>query len=85
MPAPPRFFSAVLALLVASPVLCAEKALAPQDYAALQRLIPPQPDESQWARVPWMLNLRDARERAVREDRPIFLWRSGGGDVLGRT
>ncbi len=29
--------------------------------------------------------LQDARERAVKEDKPLFLWRSGGGDVLGRT
>jgi len=73
-------------------ILCAggflradETALTPRNFESLQRLIRPQPDESQWAAVPWLINLKDARERAAREDKPLFLWRSGGGDVLGRT
>jgi hypothetical protein len=62
----------------------AEPPAAPP-FAALQRLIRPQPDESKWARVAWLTNLQEARRRAVAQDRPLFLWRSGGGDVLGRT
>jgi len=56
-----------------------------EDSAALARLIKPQPGESKWAAIPWLTNLRDARERAVREDKPLFLWRAGGGDTLGRA
>ena len=56
-----------------------------EDSAALTRLIKPQPGESKWAAIPWLTNLRDARERAVREDKPLFLWRAGGGDTLGRA
>ena len=74
-----------VALLAGGSAWAAEKGIRPPEVAALQRLVPPQPDESQWARVPWLLNLKEARERAVTEDKPIFLWRSGGGDVLGRT
>jgi hypothetical protein len=59
--------------------------LTSSKFESLQRLIRPQPDESQWAAVPWLINLKVARERAAREDKPLFLWRSGGGDVLGRT
>ena len=56
-----------------------------EDPAALARLIKPQPGESKWAAIPWLTNLRDARERAIREDKPLFLWRAGGGDTLGRA
>lgn len=62
-----------------------DAALTSSKFELLQRLIRPQPDESQWAAVPWLTNLKNARERAAREDKPLFLWRSGGGDVLGRT
>jgi hypothetical protein len=72
-------------LLVGSRSFSAEQLPTLQDLAALQRLVPPQGDESRWATVPWQLNLREARALAIREDKPIFLWRSGGGDVLGRT
>lgn len=73
-------------ILTATGILRADgTTLTPSTFRSLQRLIRPQPDESQWAAVPWLINLRDARERAAREDKPLFLWRSGGGDVLGRT
>jgi hypothetical protein len=56
-----------------------------KDYARLHALIKPQPGESKWARIPWLTDLSEARKRAVAEDKPLLLWRSGGGDVLGRT
>jgi hypothetical protein len=55
------------------------------DFAALHRLIKPQPGEAKWAEVPWLTNLQEARRRAVAEDKPLLLWRAGGGDVLGRA
>lgn len=58
---------------------------AQDDTAVLARLIKPQPGESKWAAIPWHTNLKDARDRAVREDKPLFLWRAGGGDTLGRA
>jgi hypothetical protein len=56
-----------------------------ESYDQLRARIKPQPGESKWARVPWLTNLHEARRRAAAEDKPLFLWRSGGGDVLGRT
>jgi len=75
----------VLMVSIAGLLRADDKELTPQKFELLQRLIRPQQDESQWAAVPWLINLQDARERAAREDKPLFLWRSGGGDVLGRT
>jgi hypothetical protein len=51
----------------------------------LVRLIKPLAGESKWAAVPWETSLARARERAAREDKPLFVWRAGGGDVLGRA
>jgi len=53
--------------------------------AAIHRLIRPQPGESAWAAVPWTTDLAEARRRAAAEDKPIFVWRAGGGGVLGRA
>lgn len=55
------------------------------DWARLHRLAKPQPGESLWAQIPWLTNLKEARERSVLEDKPLFLWRAGGGDTLGRA
>ena len=63
----------------------AQTTLDDESLSRLQSMIRPQEDESRWAKVPWLIRLKDARARAVAEDKPLFLWRSGGGDVLGRT
>ena len=81
---PPRAV-AVLAACGWAALAAAQDAPLPESFATLHALIKPQPGESAWARVPWLTDLREARRRAVAQDRPLFLWRSGGGDVLGRT
>ena len=59
--------------------------IPPEQFEYLHRLIKPQADESKWAKVPWLTNLDEARQRAVVQDKPLLLWRAGGGDVLGRA
>jgi hypothetical protein len=54
-------------------------------FDEMTRLIKPSPGESKWAAVPWEISLPQARERAVNEDKPVFVWRAGGGGVLGRA
>lgn len=56
-----------------------------QDILALQPLIQPQPGEAKWAAVPWRTNLAEARKEAAQTDKPLFVWRAGGGEVLGRA
>jgi hypothetical protein len=56
-----------------------------EELAKLHRLICPQPEESKWARLPWMWNLMAARMKAVETDKPLLFWRAGGGDPLGRA
>lgn len=74
----------LFALAVAAPGLPAGP-ITPDQLAPLQKLIRPQPGESKWAAIPWMTDLQEARRRAVAEDKPLFVWRAGGGDVLGRA
>ena len=57
----------------------------PPDQAALHALIRPQPGEAKWASIPWETNLARARARSAKEDKPLFVWRAGGGEVLGRA
>jgi hypothetical protein len=69
---------------VVSTVAADSKAL-PEPFEQMHKLIRPQPNESKWAKVPWMVNLEEARKLAVDADKPILYWRAGGGDVLGRV
>lgn len=62
----------VLVLYTAGFLRADDTELTPQEFDLLQRLIRPQPDESQWAAVAWLINLQDARERAAREDNHRF-------------
>jgi hypothetical protein len=75
---------AILAALAATPAAPADVIPAEQ-FAALHRLIRPQPDEARWASVPWLTDLDAARRRAAADDRPLLVWRAGGGQVLGRA
>ena len=56
-----------------------------EQFERTHALIKPQPGESKWAQIPWMTDLAAARHRAVAEDKPLFVWRAGGGEVLGRA
>ena len=56
-----------------------------QDFERLHALIKPQPGESPWRDIPWVTSIREARERAVREDRPIVIFTAADGSPLGRT
>ena len=57
----------------------------PDICSQLLALIKPQPGESKFAEIPWMTNLAEARQRAVAENKPLFYWRAGGGEELGRA
>lgn len=72
-------------MLVALWLLGLASAASAQEILALQSIIRPQPGEAKWANVPWRTNLAEARQEAARTDKPLFVWRAGGGEVLGRA
>ena len=73
------------ACLIASAQAAEKKEPSPEQFGALHRLIKPQPGEARWASIPWMTNLAEARQRSAKEDRPLYVWRAGGGEALGRA
>jgi hypothetical protein len=60
--------------------------VSPKSFAALHKLIGPQPGDYRWEEVAWVTSLWHARERAAAEDKPIFCFGTGGAgfnDPLG--
>ena len=78
-----RSTRAVLAmgmLLVTSLVRADEPAPLPvEQFDALHRLIKPQPGESRWMEIDWHPNVWEARQKAAREGKPLFVWAGSGG------
>jgi hypothetical protein len=45
----------------------------------LHRLIKPQAGESRWLEIDWYPSVWEARQKAAREGKPLFLWAGSGG------
>ena len=45
----------------------------------LHRLIKPRPGESRWMEIDWYPSVWEARQKAAREGKPLFLWAGSGG------
>jgi hypothetical protein len=61
-------------------------ALTPASTEGLHRLIRPQPGDYRWDEVPWYASIWHARKAAAVEDKPIFVFGTGGAgfnDPLG--
>jgi hypothetical protein len=72
-----------LALCRASLAVGEPAELAPDTFAKLHGMIRVQPDEQRFWRIPWVLTVTEARERAAREGKPIFVWAGAGGAPIG--
>jgi len=62
------------------------EALTAQNMAELHRLIRPQRGEFKWDAIPWYASIWHARRAAAAEDKPIFVFGTGGAgfnDPLG--
>ncbi len=57
--------------------------LSAEQIAKTLAQIKPQPGESKWTEIPWLLSVHDARVKAAAEGKPIFIWSSGGALPLG--
>jgi len=54
-------------------------------FERLHRLILPQTGESPWREIDWIVNITEARKRAIMEDKPILIFTAADGSPLGRT
>ncbi len=52
--------------------------IRPEQFAKLQALIKPDAGEDQWAKIPWVTDLWQARQIAARQGKPILLWEMDG-------
>ena len=73
-----------LAVLATAPVLppvaAGEPKPLPTDQVEkLHRMLKPQPGESRWMEIDWHPSVWEARQKAAREGKPIFLLAGSGG------
>ncbi|MCI0425344.1 MAG: hypothetical protein L0Z47_05750 [Actinobacteria bacterium] len=55
------------------------KAIASDQFDQLHRLIKPQAGESRWMEIDWYPSVWEARQRAAKEGKPLFIWAGSGG------
>jgi hypothetical protein len=61
-------------------------ALIPEgDFESLLAAVKPQPKESPWREIAWVINITEARRRAVAEGKPLVIFTAADGSPLGRT
>ena len=72
-----------LALAGLSAPAPAGQELGPESFARLHRQIKPQPGESRWMEIPWLIDLHQARQRAAAEGKPLFVLSGGGATAIG--
>jgi hypothetical protein len=70
---------------VALALALAQEPLALDDLPRLLDQIKPPAEESPWRRIPWLTSIREARARAVAEEKPIVVFTAADGSPLGRT
>lgn len=49
----------------------------PAEMERIARVVKPRADETRWSRIPWLTDLAQARQVALQEHRPLFLFVSG--------
>jgi hypothetical protein len=73
-----RWFILGLTWLAGAPVAAAAEPIKPEQFAKLQALIKPDQTEDEWAKIPWMTDLWEARQVAAKQGKPIVLWEMDG-------
>lgn len=58
--------------------------LAEDEIPGLQRAVKPMPGESPWRDIPWLIDLRKARLKAARENKPLLIFTAADGNPIGR-
>jgi hypothetical protein len=61
----------------------AEVKLNRETFAQLRKQIRPQPGESRWMEIPWLIDVHEARKKAAAEGKPLFVYSGGGATGIG--
>ena len=74
-----RFFLvAAFSMFLATAPSQASEPINPKQFDKLHALIKPNAAEEKFMKIPWMIDLWEARKKAAAEDRPILLWEMDG-------
>ena len=73
----------LFALLVATLPALAQDKKTSDSFEKLHAMMKPQPGEWNWAKIPWMGDLGEARKRAAAEGKPLYVW-TMAGEPLGQ-
>jgi hypothetical protein len=57
--------------------------IAADQFYKLHRLIKPQPGESRFQDIPWLLSVWEGRQKAAAEGKPMLVWAGGWGVPIG--
>jgi hypothetical protein len=57
--------------------------LTADTFASLQKQVRPQPGESRWLEIPWLLDLHEGRRQAATAGKPLFVYSGGGATGIG--
>jgi len=57
--------------------------LTADTFRQLHQQIRPQPGESRWLDLPWLIDLHAARQKAAAEGKPLFVLSGGGATGIG--
>ena len=70
----------LVAALAASPARAGDPAPpTPEQFAKLHDMIKRQPGEARYLEIDWYPNLWEARQKAAREGKPLFIWAGSEG------
>ena len=83
-----QFWLASVLLIVTSLAARPQSALAEvkldeESFAQIQKQIRPQPGESRWMQIPWLMDVHAARQKAAAEGKPLFVYSGGGATGIG--
>lgn len=57
--------------------------LSAATFQQFYQCIRPQPGESRWMDIPWLIDLHEARKKAAAEGKPLFVLSGGGATGIG--
>ncbi len=60
-----------------------ETKLNADTFGQLRKQIRPQPGESRWLDIPWLIDVHEARKKAAAEGKPLFVYSGGGATGIG--
>jgi hypothetical protein len=74
---------AVLALETGATQAEPPKPIPADQFDKLSKMIKPQPGESRFMHIPWVLSLWEGRQKAAAEGKPLLVWAGGWGVPIG--